>query len=102
MIELVDNLVHLFLLLLAFILDHLQLILVPGLLVPQLLLVVLHCKVVPLLTALTLLLQSTLQTVTLYLKEGFQLLELLLRLGLHLSQGLLEIEGLLFEVMLKL
>ena len=102
MIELCDDILHLLLLLSSVLLHHLQVLLIPRLLIPQLLLVVLDGRIVSFLRAFTLLLEASLEAVSLDLKEGLKLSELLLRLLLHLTEGLLEFESLILQLPLQL
>lgn len=78
MIELCDDILHLLLLLSSVLLHHLQILLIPRLLIPQLLLVVLDGRIVSFLRAFTLLLEASLEAISLDLKEGLKLSELLL------------------------
>ena len=78
MIELCDDILHLLLLLSSVLLHHLQVLLIPRLLIPQLLLIVLDGRIVSFLRAFTLLLEASLEAVSLDLKEGLKLSELLL------------------------
>jgi hypothetical protein len=102
MIELSNDLLHVLLLLSSIFLDHLQVLLVPGLLIPQLLLVVLHGCIVTFLSTLTLFLEAALKAISLDLEEGLELGQLLLRLLLHFPQGILELLSLVLQFTLKL
>jgi hypothetical protein len=78
MIELCDDILHLLLLLSSVLLHHLQILLIPRLLIPQLLLIVLDGRIVSFLSTFTLLLETSLEAISLDLKEGLKLSELLL------------------------
>jgi hypothetical protein len=74
MVKLVDNIISLSFFIGRLILEHLKVILIALLLLSNFLFVVLDCGIIALLSSLTLLLETSLQTITLYLKEALKLL----------------------------
>lgn len=99
MIKLSDNIIGLSLFVGSFLLEHLKVLLVPLLLLSNFSLIVLDGRVIALLCAFTLLLESSLESVTLDFEEAFELEKLFFRFLLHFTEGILKVTSLLIKLL---
>jgi hypothetical protein len=97
MIKLCDNIICLSLFIGSFLLKHLQILLITLLFLSDFSLIVFDSRVIALLSTLTLLLKTPLESITLDFKETLKLEELFFRFLLHLTEGILEVASLLIK-----
>ena len=102
MVKLRDHIVGLAFFISSFLLEDLQVLLVPLLFLSDLRLIVLDRGIISLLRSFSLLLEPSFQAIALDLKEALELQQLFLRLLLHIPQCLLKVTSLLVQLPFQL
>jgi hypothetical protein len=102
MVKLRDHIVGLAFFISSFLLEDLQVLLIPLLFLSDLRLIVLDRGIISLLRPFSLLLEPSFQAIALDLKEALELQQLFLRLLLHIPQCLLKVTSLLVQLPFQL
>lgn len=102
MVKLRDHIVSLAFFISSFLLEDLQVLLVPLLFLSDLRLIVLDRGIISFLRPFSLLLEPSFQAIALDLKEALELQQLFLRLLLHIPQCLLKVTSLLVQLPFQL